>query len=157
MRVSPCTYSHATNSGRLEASHAFLGGNRSLALDIRSQPTLWRRRRWGGASTTTPGSPDPGITYLFHRVGVGRTKPTSSQRLPAETFPQILKTLCWANTARVMIQDVNPEKSAGTNLRRQPKLTLHRPCGKTLGKGGAGVSKLQGAAVKFQCSSLWVN
>ena len=45
----------------------------------------------GVASTTSLCSPDPGRTNLFDRSGVGSTKPTPPERLPAEPFPMILK------------------------------------------------------------------
>ena len=69
----------------LKTSYACSGGNRSPASDTSTNTEA--RKNFGGAPTSSLGSPDPGRINFFHRS----TNPGSPERLPAGTLPWILK------------------------------------------------------------------
>ena len=75
-RVPGCNELNAAESKR----HLNLQRQISGARQAR-QPTPVRGKRKGGTPSSILGSPVPGGTNLFHRLGVGRPSPEQSSRL----------------------------------------------------------------------------
>ena len=137
----------------LEASCAFPCGNRSLASGAGASANTKARKKVGWSTHLIPRFRDPGRINLFHRFGVGSTKPGAWKRLDAETLPRI-QTLSGACNIQIKIRKVTPGNKARNDVRNQPGLMLDWPRGEPPRKKGGGIWELKKPLKQLRCSSI---